>query len=42
MARPMTDDDELKPGIDKPRRSQYPIGVAFILLLALLAWWRLG
>ena len=40
----MTDDDnELKPGIDKPRgRGQYVIGVLVILLLSAIAWWRLG
>jgi hypothetical protein len=38
----MNDDDDLKPGIDKPTRTQYVIGVACILLLALIAWWRLG
>jgi hypothetical protein len=36
------DDDDLKPGIDKPRHKQYLIGVACILLLALIAWCRLG
>jgi len=36
------DDDELKPGVDKPRRGQYVIGVLVILLLSALAWWRLG
>jgi len=36
------DDDELKPGVDKPRRGQYVIGVLIILLLSALAYWRLG
>jgi len=36
------DDDELKPGVDKPRRGQYVIGVLAILLLSALAWWWLG
>ena len=37
------DDDELKPGVDKPRgRGQYVIGVLVILVLSALAWWRLG
>lgn len=31
--------DGLKPGVDKPRRWQYPVGVAVILLLALVAYW---
>jgi hypothetical protein len=35
-------DDDLKPGVDKPKGRQYVIGVAAILLLALIAWWRLG
>jgi hypothetical protein len=38
----MQDDDELKPGVDKPKRGQYVIGVLVILLLSALAYWRLG
>lgn len=30
--------DDLRPGVDKPRRWQYPVVVVFILLLALLAY----
>jgi len=36
------DDDELKPGVDTPRRGQYVIGVLVILALSAIAWWRLG
>ena|GEM_PF-1979348 len=37
----MAHEDELKPGIDKPRRGQYVIGVLVILVLTLVAyWWR--
>jgi hypothetical protein len=36
------DDTELKPGIDKPRRGQYAVGVLVIAVLAALAYWRLG
>lgn len=36
------DDEELEPGVDKPRRGQYVIGVLAILLLAVLAYWRLA
>jgi len=36
------DDDDLKPGVDKPRRGQYVIGVLIIVLLSALAYWRLG
>jgi hypothetical protein len=36
------DDDQLKPGVDRPRRGQYVIGVLVILVLSALAWWRLG
>jgi hypothetical protein len=35
------DNDELKPGIDKPRRGQYLVGVLIILVLSAIAWWRL-
>jgi hypothetical protein len=34
--------DELKPGIDKPKRAQYAIGVLIIAVLALLTYWWLG
>jgi hypothetical protein len=36
------DDRDLKPGVDKPTRWQYVAGTLFILLLALLAYWRMG
>ena len=35
-------DDELKPGVDKPRRKEYLVGVVVILLLAAIAYWRMG
>jgi len=35
-------DDELKPGVDKPRRWEYLVGVLVILLLAALAYWTMG
>jgi hypothetical protein len=38
----MSDDDDLKPGVDKPRRKEYLVGVLIILLLAALAYWRVG
>ena len=38
----MPDDDELKPGVDKPKRGQYAVGVLFVLLLSALAYWWLG
>jgi len=38
----MRDDDELKPGIDKPTRGQYWIGGVVIVLLAVLAYWWNG
>ena len=31
--------DDLEPGVDKPRRWQYPLGVVIILVLALLTYW---
>jgi hypothetical protein len=33
--------DKLEPGVDKPRRWQYPIGVIVILIFALLLYWLL-
>jgi len=38
----MGDDDELKPGVDKPTRRQYFIGVVVIILASVLAYWWLG
>jgi hypothetical protein len=35
-------DDDLKPGVDKPKRGQYAIGVVVIAVLALLTYWWLG
>jgi hypothetical protein len=35
-------DDELKPGVDKPRRREYLVGALVILLLAALAYWGMG
>jgi hypothetical protein len=35
-------DDELKPGVDKPRRKEYLVGVIVILLLAAIAYWQMG
>ena len=36
------DEDRLEPGVDRPTRWQYVIGALIILLLAALAYWRLG
>jgi hypothetical protein len=33
--------DKLEPGVDKPRRWQYPIGVVVIVIFALLLYWLL-
>jgi len=33
--------DHLEPGVDKPKRWQYPFGVLVILLFALLAYFLL-
>jgi len=38
----MHDDDELKPGIDKPTRRQYLIGAVVIVLFSLVAYWWLS
>lgn len=35
-------DDELKPGVDKPRRKEYLVGAIVILLLAAIAYWQMG
>jgi hypothetical protein len=37
----MQDDDELKPGVDKPTRRQYWIGLVVILMMSMLAYWWL-
>jgi hypothetical protein len=37
----MRDDDELKPGVDKPTRLQYIIGVIVILVFSLVTYWWL-
>jgi hypothetical protein len=36
------DDDELKPGVDKPTRWQYVIGVIVIVILSLGTYWWLA
>jgi hypothetical protein len=36
------DDDELKPGVDKPTRWQYAIGVVVIVILSLGTYWWLA
>jgi hypothetical protein len=38
----MPQDDELKPGIDKPTRPQYVIGAVLIVLASLGAYWWLS
>ena len=35
------DDDKLKPGVDKPTRRQYLVGLVIIILLSLGTCWRL-
>jgi hypothetical protein len=37
----MRDDDELKPGVDKPTRRQYLIGAVVIVIFSLAAYWWL-
>jgi hypothetical protein len=37
----MRDDDELKPGVDKPTHRQYVIGVVVIVILSLVTYWWL-
>jgi hypothetical protein len=38
----MRDDDDLKPGVDKPTRAQYVIGAVVIVIASLAAYWWLG
>ena len=38
----MRDEDELKAGIDKPKKSQYVLGVLLIACIAAVAYWWLG
>jgi hypothetical protein len=38
----MRDDDDLKPGVDKPTRVQYVIGAVVIVIASLVAYWWLG
>jgi hypothetical protein len=38
----MRDDDELKPGVDKPTRWQYVFGAVVIILASVAAYWWLG
>jgi hypothetical protein len=38
----MSDDDELKPGVDRPTGRQYVIGALAILLASIAAYWWLG
>jgi hypothetical protein len=37
----MRDDDELKPGVDKPTRGQYVIGAVVIVIFSLVTYWWL-
>jgi hypothetical protein len=37
----MRDDDELKPGVDRPTRWQYLIGAVVIVIFSLAAYWWL-
>jgi uncharacterized membrane protein (UPF0127 family) len=37
----MRDDDELTPGVDKPTRRQYAIGVVMVVILSLVTYWWL-
>ena len=37
----MRDDDDLKPGVDKPTRAQYVIGAVVIVIASLVAYWWL-
>ena len=37
----MRDDNELKPGVDKPTRRQYAIGAVLIVILSLVTYWWL-
>jgi hypothetical protein len=37
----MRDDNELKPGVDKPTRRQYLIGAVVIVIFSLAAYWWL-
>jgi hypothetical protein len=34
-------DDRLEPGVDKPKRWQYPVGVLIILAMALITYCHL-
>ena len=34
-------DDDLVPGVDRPKRWQYPVAVVIILVLAALTYWLL-
>jgi len=38
----MPDNEELKPGVDKPTRRQYVIGAIVIILASVAAYWWLG
>jgi len=38
----MPDNEELKPGVDKPTRWQYVVGAAVIILASVAAYWWLG
>jgi hypothetical protein len=38
----MGDDEELKPGVDRPTRWQYAVGAVVIILASIAAYWWLG
>jgi hypothetical protein len=37
----MRDDDDLKPGVDKPTRAQYAIGAIVMVIFSLVTYWWL-
>ena len=37
----MRDDDDLKPGVDKPTRGQYAIGAIVMVIFSLVTYWWL-
>ena len=38
----MSDEEELKPGVDRPSRWQYVVGALAIVLASVAAYWWLG